>query len=195
MNLLKCAECYFGNRNLVLVVCFLFLICTSSNEVYDPEFRRCFLMFVVNRPSSLLRATWSSCRCFCSLQWSLTRWPLKVSSISNDSTLLWFFLNKDQLKKNSRIQDLLWKEVGLFPWPKIMHSPGKKKRVGRRSSCPWLGSEPHFWQSEFLFRNSGYGTVGKIEAVQIVSYSKRNQGLLFWMTMKEGVKRGFQEKK
>jgi len=36
-----------------------------------------------------LWATWSSCRCPCSLQRSWTRWLLRVSSNSSDSMIVW----------------------------------------------------------------------------------------------------------
>jgi len=39
-----------------------------------------------------LWATWSSCRCPCSLQGSWTRWPLKVPSNSNDSMISYKWL-------------------------------------------------------------------------------------------------------
>lgn len=35
---------------------------------------------------------WSSCRCPCPLQGSVTRWPLRDSSDSNDSMLVWCIL-------------------------------------------------------------------------------------------------------
>jgi len=37
-----------------------------------------------------LWATFSSCRCLCSLQGSWTRWSLRVPSNSNNSMILWF---------------------------------------------------------------------------------------------------------
>ena len=40
-----------------------------------------------------LWATWCSCRCPCSLQGIWTRWPLRVPSNSNNSMVLWFYVN------------------------------------------------------------------------------------------------------
>jgi len=36
-------------------------------------------------------ATWSGCRCLCSLQGGWARWPLKVPSNPKHSMILWFY--------------------------------------------------------------------------------------------------------
>ena len=40
---------------------------------------------------------WCSWRCLCSLQWSWTKWPLRVSSNLNDSVILQFYEYKEQM--------------------------------------------------------------------------------------------------
>jgi len=55
MNLFKCTDCYFGNRDsAVLFALFFLLVCTAPNEVQNLEFSRFFFKSLLSRQSILL---------------------------------------------------------------------------------------------------------------------------------------------
>ena len=68
---------------------------------------------------SWLWASWSSCRCPCSFQGSWIRWPLKVSSNSNNSMTPWFPFNSLHssmylfLKPRNSCKITVWKNCTL----------------------------------------------------------------------------------